>query len=161
MNANPLDDLDRQILHELQLDARRNRDADIATKTGVTGTTIGNRIQRLEELGVIKGFHPSIDYEAAGHPLVVLFICTIPAAQRAAVIDFVLDVRGVINVRETTASEQNVHVLVVADATSAIQRTTNELEELGLRIVRSDLMSRETAQPWNHFYRDDAEAAEQ
>jgi len=58
------------------------------------------------------------------------------------------------------AGEENLHVEVVAETTSEIEQSTNQLDELGLRIVSSDILADERIQPWNHFHQkivDDAD----
>ncbi|PSQ16368.1 transcriptional regulator, partial [Halobacteriales archaeon QS_8_69_26] len=50
-----LDNIDRGILYMLQEDARNTTSADIADKTGVSASTIRNRLERLEGDGVIRG----------------------------------------------------------------------------------------------------------
>ncbi|WP_276299887.1 Lrp/AsnC family transcriptional regulator [Halorussus lipolyticus] len=151
MEDDLLDDLDRQILHLLRLDARNISDTDIADETGVTSTTVNNRIRSLEDNGVIRGYHPDIDYEETGYSLVVLFICTIPLGERSAVAEQVLKIPGVVNVRETMASEQNLHVEIVAQTTGDVEQTTQRLDDLGLNILRSDILANESVQPWNVF----------
>ncbi|MFC7116366.1 Lrp/AsnC family transcriptional regulator [Natronoarchaeum sp. GCM10025703] len=94
MVDNQLDNLDRRILHMLQLDARGASDTDIAEKTDVTGTTINNRINELEEQGVIVGYNPEINYEEAGYPMNVLFICSTDLSRRSEMAERALDVRG-------------------------------------------------------------------
>ncbi|PSP52404.1 hypothetical protein BRC67_04665 [Halobacteriales archaeon QH_3_68_24] len=69
-----LDNVDRGILYMLQEDARNTTSEDIADKTGVSASTIRNRLERLEDDGVIRGYHPEIDYEAANLPLRVMFV---------------------------------------------------------------------------------------
>jgi DNA-binding Lrp family transcriptional regulator len=118
----------------------------------VTGTTVANRIRKLEARGVIQGYYPSIDYEAAGYPLSVLFTCTVPLAERSTIAKRALDITGVTGVRETMASQQNVQVLVVGDSKSRIERLTTGLADLGLEIVRSGLLAHERVQPWDHFH---------
>src|SRR6056297_2894073 len=83
MVDDPLNNLDRRILHLLQIDARAATDTDIAKETDVTGTTIHNRIERLEEEGIITGYNPEIDYEQAGYPMRVLFICSTDLSSRS------------------------------------------------------------------------------
>lgn len=61
MDDNPLDDVDRSILHQLQLNARQT-DTEIAEKVDVTSTTVRNRLDKLEGKGVIRGYHPEINY---------------------------------------------------------------------------------------------------
>ncbi|WP_226005548.1 Lrp/AsnC family transcriptional regulator [Natrinema salinisoli] len=154
MVDDPLDNLDRRILHLLHLDARGASDTDIATETDVTGTTVHNRIKELEEQGIIIGYNPEIDYEAAGYPMRVLFICSTDLSDRSKMAEQALGVRGVVNVREMLAGEENLHVEVVAEATSDVKESTEQLHDLGLRIVSSDILAEEHVQPWNHFHQE-------
>ncbi|WP_137287001.1 Lrp/AsnC family transcriptional regulator [Halorussus salinisoli] len=152
MVDDPLNDLDRRILHLLQVDARGATDTAIAEETDVTGTTINNRIKQLEEQGIILGYNPEIVYEQAGYPMRVLFICSTNLSERSEMAEKALEVRGVVNVREMLAGEENLHVEVVAEATSDVKQSTEELDKLGLRIVSSNILAEEHAQPWNHFH---------
>lgn len=154
MTDEPLDDLDRRILHLLQVDARRLSDTDIAAETGVTSTTIGNRIRRLEGKGIIRGYRPEIDYELAGFPLVVLFVGGVPVAERSAVAERALDVAGVVDVRETVSGETNLYVKAVAESTSDIERIARRLDGTGVRVAKMDIISEERTTPWNYFGRD-------
>lgn len=112
MANDPLDNLDRRILHLLQVDARGASDTEIADETNVTGTTVHNRIKKLENEGVILGYNPEINYEQAGYPMNVLFICSTDLRRRSEMADEALNVRGVVNVREMLAGEENLHVEV-------------------------------------------------
>lgn len=154
MSENPLNNLDRRILHLLQVDARGASDTDIAAETDVTGTTIHNRIKQLEEEGIILGYNPELDYEAAGYPMQVLFICSTDLSNRSEMAEKALEVRGVVNVREMLSGEENLHVEVVAESTSEIKESTDQLDDLGLRIVSSDILAKEHVQPWNHFHQE-------
>lgn len=154
MGDDPINNLDRRILHLLQVDARGASDTAIAEETDVTGTTVNNRIRKLEEQGIIRGYHPDIDYEQAGYPLTVLFICSVDLSDRPEVAEEILEVRGVVNVREMMAGEENLHVAVVAQSTADVKETTQQLNDLGVRIMSSNLLAKETAQPWNHFHQD-------
>jgi len=148
-----LDDLDRKILHILQLDARRQSDTEIARHADVSSTTVANRLDSLEGQGIIRGYHPEIDYEAAGYPLVVLFVCTAPIAERGRHAERILGIRGVVNVKQLLSGEQNLHVQAVAETTGRIEEISETLDNEGIRIVRSNILSRESIQPWNHFAR--------
>ncbi|MCK4476764.1 MAG: Lrp/AsnC family transcriptional regulator [Methanophagales archaeon] len=50
-----MDELDKRILRELQLDARKSF-TQIAQKTGVTTATVSDRVRRLTEKGIICGY---------------------------------------------------------------------------------------------------------
>ena len=147
-----LDNVDRGILHLLQVDARNTTAQEIADKTGVSATTVRNRIDRLEEEGIITGYHPSIDYEAANLPLQVLFVITAPAAERSEAVEDLLDIKGVVNVQETLTGRRNLHVEVVGTSTSDITRMTDSIHDLGLEIESSEIMKQRRTQPFNHFH---------
>lgn len=55
-----LDEIDIQILRLLNEDARRSY-SEIAEQTDVSQPTISNRVDRLRELGIIKGFTLDLD----------------------------------------------------------------------------------------------------
>lgn len=61
-----MDDLDLAILRELQRDARASI-ADIARAIGKPRTTVANRLEKLMEEGVIKGFKPLLDFRKLGY----------------------------------------------------------------------------------------------
>jgi DNA-binding Lrp family transcriptional regulator len=147
-----LDDVDRGILHQLQQDARNTTAQAIADEVGVSPSTVRNRIDRLETLGVIEGYYPEINYEAADLPLQVLFVCTAPAEDRSGRFNQLLTVRGVVDVRETMTGRGNLFVEVAADDTSDIVRITDAIQDLGFTIDSSEFLRRRRIQPFNHFY---------
>jgi DNA-binding Lrp family transcriptional regulator len=62
------DELDRKILKELELDARRSL-RKIAKKLEISITTLSGRISRMEKTGLIKGYSAVVNPEAAGYDL--------------------------------------------------------------------------------------------
>ncbi len=67
-----VDELDMKILSLLQKNARLSY-REIAKELGVAVGTVYNRIKRLEESGIIKGYAPPIiDYEKLGFGLTAL-----------------------------------------------------------------------------------------
>lgn len=150
--APDLDNLDRGILHLLQVDARNTTAQGIAEKTGVAASTVRNRIDQMEADGVIAGYHPEINYEVAGLPLRVLFVITAPPTERSDFVGQLLDIKGVVDVRETLTGRRNLHVEAVGTSTSDVTRMTDAIHELGLEIESSELLKRREVQPFNHFH---------
>lgn len=64
-----LDELDRDVLGYLERDARAGA-AELARKLGQPRTTVAERIKRLEDRGVIKGYTTRIDHAALGKGVV-------------------------------------------------------------------------------------------
>jgi Lrp/AsnC family transcriptional regulator for asnA, asnC and gidA len=63
-----LDELDRAILQELNIDARRSH-RQIAQRLRISPTTVSSRLERLERDGVVRGYVPLLDDELLGWEL--------------------------------------------------------------------------------------------
>ena len=66
-----LDDADAAILRELGADARIAR-AELARRVGLSAPSVGERVRRLEDAGVIVGYHARIDPRRLGYALAIL-----------------------------------------------------------------------------------------
>jgi len=151
MGSPTLDEIDRAILHALQENARQNTNAAISERVSVSASTVGKRISRMENEGVIKGYQSTVDYEEAGFPIQVLFICTAAIAERETLIKNTLGLDGVINVRELMTGERNVHILVIGSSNDDITRIAHELDNMGYTVTDEILMREEYNQPSAHF----------
>ena len=60
-----LDEVDRQILAELQADGRMTN-VELARRVGLSAPPCLRRVRRLEEAGVIRGYHAALDPVALG-----------------------------------------------------------------------------------------------
>ena len=65
MKSTVIDDLDRDILRELQRDARLTQ-RELGRLVGLSPNAAGARVQRLIDRGVISGFHAAVDHGALG-----------------------------------------------------------------------------------------------
>jgi DNA-binding Lrp family transcriptional regulator len=70
-----LDDVDRQLLVLLSNDSRRSQRA-LARELGMSAPAVGERIARLERLGVIRGYGVRIDWDTVGFPMAVYLTIT-------------------------------------------------------------------------------------
>jgi Lrp/AsnC family leucine-responsive transcriptional regulator len=66
-----VDDINRRLLAELQADGRATV-AWLAREVSLSGPAVTERLQRLEQAGVIRGYHADIDPVAAGFSLTVI-----------------------------------------------------------------------------------------
>jgi Lrp/AsnC family leucine-responsive transcriptional regulator len=145
------DEVDRWIVHRLTEDARHTSAPDIASELDVSPPTVRNRIRRLEEEGVIEGYHAHVDYEKVGGRLTTLFMCTASATDRTRFAQRVLDVPGVVNVREVMTGESDLQVVAVGRDTADIRRIAREIAAVGVRIDDEELLHREHFQPYEPF----------
>lgn len=153
MNEPPhtLDETDKQILRLIQQDARNNTNTSISERLNVAPSTIGKRLTQLEESGVIKGYHPAIDYERAGYALRVLFVCTTSITDRRHLIDQALTLPGVVEVKELMTGQDNVHIEVVGEENHDITELAAAIDDLGFSINEEILIKNTFVQPASVF----------
>lgn len=146
-----LDDVDRGILHLLQKDARDMTTAEMAEQVGVSASTVRNRIENLEDEGVIRGYHPDIDYERAQYQLHMVVICHAPVRERPELVEAAMEIEGVVTVREMLTGTANVHVEAIGTGSDNVDRITEGLTEIGLEIESVNLVKELHVQPFDHF----------
>ena len=151
MTLEGLDELDKKIIHELQTDARHTSSGTIADAADVSASTVRNRIQRLEEQGLISGYHADVEYESAGYQLYTLIICTAPVPRREELAEAALEVPGVVRVTEVMTGEENVHITAVGRDSDDLSRIGRELSSLGFEIVEEEIIRNEYTNPYSPF----------
>jgi Lrp/AsnC family leucine-responsive transcriptional regulator len=77
-----LDGTNRQLIEALQGDARLSL-AELGRRVGLTAPAVAERLARLEETGVIRGYHADVDPRALGLELSVVLRIR-PAARMIA-----------------------------------------------------------------------------
>lgn len=82
-----LDDVARKLLQELQRNGRASY-AELARKSGLSPSAAAERLRRLEDAGVIRGYRAEIDPEALGLGLTALIRITADGPQYRALITF-------------------------------------------------------------------------
>lgn len=147
----PLDEVDRAILQLLQRDARNATAVDIAERIGVSDGTVRNRIENLEETGIIDGYAPVIDYERAGYQLQVRFICSARIVDRESLAKDALGIEGVVAVDEIMTGRRNITIKAVAPSNEDVTRIALALDELGLDVESEELIRNQYYRPFNHF----------
>jgi Lrp/AsnC family leucine-responsive transcriptional regulator len=66
-----VDATNRGLLAELQADARLSI-AELGRRVGLSSPAVAERLQRLEQAGVIRGYHADVDPRALGYDLTVV-----------------------------------------------------------------------------------------
>lgn len=147
----PLDEVDRGILQLLQRDARHSTAVEIGEAIGVSDGTVRNRVENLENKGIIEGYIPVLNYERAGYPLQINIECTASVVDREQLAKEARKVDGVIDIRETMTGRSNIHAQVVAPTNDDVTEAARQLNELDLQIEDEDLVRHHYQQPFNHF----------
>lgn len=146
-----LDETDKGILYLLQRDARRITTTEMAERVGVSASTVRNRIERMEQRGIIRGYHPDVDYDEAGLQLYVEIICSAPNPRRAEFAEAAREVSGVVSIREVLNGNENVQIDAVGTDSDDVARITDELSDIGLDVINTKIIKGTYVQPFNHF----------
>lgn len=152
-----LDEIDRRIIYELMVDARNTSAPMIADDVNVSAATVRNRLARLEDLGIVRGYRTVVDFERADGSLTTLFQCNVPVDERDVHARTARSIPGVINVRTLMTGKRNLHVLAVGADTSALVRVGHALTTLGIEIVDEDLVHGEFDAPYDPYGPDEAD----
>jgi DNA-binding Lrp family transcriptional regulator len=148
---NRVDEIDKRILYYLALDSRNTPTSDIAEEMEVTSATIRNRIEQLEERGILRGYLADIDYESIEGYVTYQFRCTAPIPDRSRLAQSALEVSGVVTVRELMAGSANLAITVVGADTEDINQVASELSDIGLEIEDESVIEGEYHTPYTPF----------
>jgi len=66
-----MDRKDRQILALLERNARLGY-GEIGKAVGLAGSSVHDRVRKLEKQGIVKGYRAEVDFEAAGLPITAI-----------------------------------------------------------------------------------------
>ena len=134
-----LDDVDKQLLGLLQENSRYTA-LELAEEVGVSDNTVHNRMDRLEEAGVITGYTTTIDNDCIGLELHFQFICTARISERSTVAEEILAIPEVVEVTELMTGERNLLVKVIGAEDDDITRIAESLDQRNLEINDENLI---------------------
>ncbi|MFQ6076787.1 MAG: Lrp/AsnC family transcriptional regulator [Candidatus Bathyarchaeia archaeon] len=109
-SPSPLNELNIQILRLLEENARRSC-REIAEKLGVATGTVYNRIKKMTENGVIRGYTPIIDPSKVGYNLTALVFAQVEGQYLTDVERKIAGLPGVMAVYDITG-EHDVAIVV-------------------------------------------------
>lgn len=150
MGKSALDDTDRRLLNLLQANARHPA-TELAELIGVSDNTIHNRIERLEENGIITGYTTTVNYAASNLRLYVHFTCTTRIGDRSAVAEQARSLPQVVEVTELMTGQENLQVKAVGTRDDDITHIAEQLDELELSINDENLIRNERTNPIDYM----------
>ena len=114
-----LDDTDRAILRALQANARKPF-SEIAREIEMSSATVHDRVNRMEEAGVIRGYHADVSPKAAGFGTSAIVGLRVEQGREDETLDRLAEIDGVQEVNLTTG-EWDVVLRVVAENTDKLR----------------------------------------
>ena len=147
-----LDELDWKLLELLQNDARLGY-RELARQSGLSPATVASRVRRMENAGVITGYHARVDPRAAGYG-VTAFIVVDTNGRRESfrVAELAAQRPAVLEDHRVTGSDDHVLKVAVADL-GDLEPLIDELNEFGRSATTIVLSS---PKPWGQLERLDA-----
>lgn len=94
-----LDAVDRQILSELQSDGRMTN-VELARRVELSAPPCLRRVRRLEEAGIIRGYHAEVDPVSLGWPITFFALVGLESQKQAMLEGFQNEVKAWPEVRE-------------------------------------------------------------
>lgn len=134
-----MDSMNRRILNILQKDARATT-AEIARNLKRSESTIRERIRRLEDKGIIRGYYACVDKRALGYRSEAFVFCNIDPADRTRILGELHRLRNVTGIFHVSG-ERRLLLKVAAQDNQELRRFIhNKLIPLGIRDVDSRIV---------------------
>jgi len=138
-----LDELDREILGIVSRDGRISY-RDLGTRVSLSANAAAERLRRLVRLGVITGFHASVDHARVGPSLLALIDVRLPPSlSRSGFETSVKDIPGVLSATLMTG-KSDYQLRVACRDTDDLDTVIGALrEKTGVQDTYSRLVLRE------------------
>ncbi|WP_291869293.1 Lrp/AsnC family transcriptional regulator [Maribacter sp.] len=120
-----VDKIDKQLLELLKENSRVSF-ADLGRKINLSPSAVRERVQKMEELGVIQKYSITIDNKKLGCDIEAFILLKIFPGQLKFVLDIIKDFPEVKEAHRITGS-QNIHLKVVLENQIALQKLLDQL----------------------------------
>ncbi|QED37832.1 Lrp/AsnC family transcriptional regulator [Antarcticibacterium arcticum] len=110
----PLDQINWKILQELQKNARMSF-SEIGRKIGLTSPAVAERVKKMEDKGIIKGYNVQVSYNKTGHQLKAIITLKVFMGRLKPFLEKVKEFREVINCYRITGNENIILEVILYD----------------------------------------------
>lgn len=109
-----MDALNWKILAALQENARQSF-SEIGRQVGLTSPAVADRVKKMEDLGVIKGYKAQVSYHKTGHQLKAIITLRAFMGRLKPFLEKVKEFKEVINCYRITGNENIIMEVVLYD----------------------------------------------
>lgn len=124
-----VDAVDKQLLDILQENARLSF-ADLGRKIDLSPSAVRERVQKLEDIGIIKKYDIQIDHKKLGFELEAFILLKVFPGQLKSVIEKVTDFPEIKEAHRITGN-QNLHLRAVIKDQLSLQKLLDQLMLFG------------------------------
>ncbi|MFC7324351.1 Lrp/AsnC family transcriptional regulator [Halorubrum rutilum] len=124
-----LDETDREILRILQEDARTPF-SEVARRIDMSSATVHDRVGRMEEAGVIEGYHAEVDPKAVGFGVSAFVGLRVEQGREEDALERLREIDGVSEIHLTTGEWDVMLRVVAADTDSLRELMFEEIAEM-------------------------------
>lgn len=124
-----LDDINQDLIDLLQRDARMSY-RELGEAIGLSAPAVAERVRKLEEAGVITGYHATVDYDAVGFPLLCIIRLNLTSRAGGELDELIASCPEVIESNRVTGSESHV-IRARVSSSEHLEELLHQLWEYG------------------------------
>ena len=124
-----LDKIGLNILKELQTNARLSY-SEIGRRVGLSSPAVTERIKRMEDIGIICGYHANVDYTKIGFPILAFVFLTTLSEKYNEVYSFIEQTSEIIECHCISGSESFI-IKVYSRSVAQLDQIIENLSEFG------------------------------
>jgi len=144
-----LDDTGWQLLHALQQNARLSY-SELGQRVGLSSPAVAERIHRMEDAGIISGYHVELNRSKLGYPITAIIrMSTSPGDQCSRFATFVQEIPEVLECYRVTGSDSLI-MKVMASSVEHLESLIDRLSahgQLTTSMVLSAPVTRRVVKP--------------
>ena len=125
-----IDDIDRKILKELQVDARVSY-AELGRRVGLTTPAVIERVRKLEDAGVITGYRADIDTAKVGLGIMAFVRMSITGVDYSHIIEVAEESNEVLECHRGTGGDSFI-MKVAVSSVEHLQEIIDKLTPYGI-----------------------------
>lgn len=147
-NAKLLDGIGRKILLELQENARMPF-TELGKRVGLSTPAVMDRVRRLEDAGIIKGYRADVDFSAMGYPILAFIAVNVVGDFMPRMSKLAKSIPEILECHRVTGSNTFM-IKVVAGSVEELEKTIDRLTPYvatTTSLVLSSLVGRRSIEP--------------
>lgn len=124
------DEIDRKILHEMQVDARTSY-AELGRRVGLTTPAVIERVRKLEDAGIITGYRAEIDTSKIGLSITAFVRMSITGVDYSHIIEVAEQSNEVLECHRGTGGDSFIMKIAVSSV-EHLQEVIDRLTPYGI-----------------------------